>query len=68
MVTAGAIDVLTFTSSSTVLNFVAALEPLPSLRTGTIVASIGPITVRTAIDAGLREDVSAEEQTMDGLL
>ncbi len=68
MLTAGAIDVLTFTSSSTVLNFVAALEPLPSLRTATIVACIGPITARTAIEAGLRVDVSAEEHTMDGLL
>ncbi len=65
---AGEIDVLTFTSSSTVRNFAAALEPLPNLKAGTIVACIGPITAQTARECGLPVHVSAGEHTIDGLL
>jgi uroporphyrinogen III methyltransferase/synthase len=65
---AGELDVLTFTSSSTVRNFVAALEPLPDLPDGTIVACIGPITAQTAEELGLPVHVSAAEHTIGGLL
>ncbi len=68
MLKAGEIDVLTFTSSSTVRNFKAALEPLPQLPERTIVACIGPVTARTATECGLRVNVSAREHTVDGML
>jgi uroporphyrinogen III methyltransferase/synthase len=68
MLTTGKIDVLTFTSSSTVRNFVTSLQPLPDLAQGTIVACIGPITAQTAEESGLPVHVSAGEHTIEGLL
>jgi uroporphyrinogen III methyltransferase/synthase len=68
MLTAGEIDVLTFTSSSTVRNFIASLKPLPDLPQGTTVACIGPITAQTAEESGLPVHVSAREHTIEGLL
>jgi hydroxymethylbilane synthase len=60
------VDVITFTSSSTVRAFVDALEaPLPALIT---VACIGPITAQTARDLGLRVDIIAQEYTARGLV
>ena len=58
-------DAITFTSSSTVTNFVqvAGLDAVPP-----VVACIGPVTAATARDAGLTVDVVAEEHTIDGLL
>jgi uroporphyrinogen-III synthase len=60
-----AADVVTFTSSSTVSNFLAAMadRPLPPA-----VAAIGPITAATAREHGLAVDVEAEVHTMDGLV
>lgn len=55
---------ITFTSSSTVKNFVAAAG-IPS---GVKIASIGPITSATARELGLRVDVEAEPHTMQGLV
>jgi len=68
MVTSGEIDILTFTSSSTVRNFVASLRPLPDLSRGPTVACIGPITAQTAEESGLPVHVSAREHTIEGLL
>ena len=68
MLAGGEIDVLTFTSSSTVRNFAAAMEPLPDLPEGTTVACIGPITAQTARAWGLPVHVSAEEHTIPGLV
>jgi len=64
------ISVVTFTSSSTVQNFVKLLggEGLPQLLEGVVIASIGPITSRTAGELGLRVDVEAQEYTIDGLV
>jgi hydroxymethylbilane synthase len=60
------VDVVTFTSSSTVRAFVDALEaPLPDRIT---VACIGPITAQTARDLGLRVDIIAQEYTTRGLV
>ena len=58
-------DAITFTSSSTVTNFlaVAGADRVPGL-----VACIGPVTADTARAAGLRVDVVAEEHTIDGLV
>jgi uroporphyrinogen III methyltransferase / synthase len=60
-----AADVVTFTSSSTVGNFLAALggRPMPP-----VVAAIGPITAATARENGLEVDVQAEVHTIDGLV
>lgn len=60
---AAAADVVTFTSSSTVRNFLAVCETVPP-----VVASIGPITSQTARDHGLTVDIEATDHTVDGLL
>lgn len=64
------VSVVTFTSSSTVQNFVKLVgeEGLPQLMEKVVVASIGPITSRTAKELGLRVDVEAKEYTIDGLV
>ena len=61
------VDVITFTSSSTVRNFVA-LAGEGAISPDTIVACIGPITANTARELGLRVDVIAAEYTMAGLV
>jgi uroporphyrinogen III methyltransferase/synthase len=59
-------DYVTFTSSSTVTNLVAALgDHFPSAAR---VVSIGPVTSEAARAAGLRVDVEAERHDIDGLL
>ncbi|NVM23473.1 MAG: uroporphyrinogen-III C-methyltransferase [Desulfobacterales bacterium] len=65
----GSIDLLTFTSSSTVRNFKALLPPerFESLIKGVIVASIGPITSDTARELGFKIDITALEYTINGL-
>jgi uroporphyrinogen III methyltransferase / synthase len=58
-------DLITFTSSSTVTNFLALKLPWPgNLRT----ASIGPITSETMRQAGLKVDVEAPRHDIDGLV
>jgi uroporphyrinogen III methyltransferase/synthase len=58
-------DLITFTSSSTVENFLALGLPWPK---GMQVASIGPITSKTARDRGLKIDVEARRHDIDGLV
>jgi uroporphyrinogen III methyltransferase/synthase len=60
-----AADAITFTSSSTVANFV---EAAGTDRVPDIVVCIGPITAETARKAGLRVDVVAGEHTIGGLV
>lgn len=64
------IHILTFTSSSTVKNFVKKLDAanLTELLQGTVVACIGPITANTARELGLKVDIEAKEYTIDGML
>jgi len=59
-------DYVTFTSSSTVRNLVAALGDRvpPAAR----IVSIGPVTSRAAREAGLRVDVEAVRHDIDGLV
>lgn len=66
---AGEIDMVTFTSSSTVKNFGAILSAadLPRLLARTAVACIGPITEGTAKGLGMRVDVLAQDYTIAGL-
>ena len=75
------LDVITFTSSSTVRNFVALLGEsrgrVGRVHTGAGVkrqlkgvqlASIGPVTSSTLRDLGLRVDIEAAEYTIPGLI
>jgi uroporphyrinogen III methyltransferase / synthase len=59
-------DYITFTSSSTVKNFVEAVDGrLPS---DARIVSIGPVTSEAARDAGLTVDIEAERHDIDGLV
>jgi uroporphyrinogen III methyltransferase / synthase len=58
-------DLITFTSSSTVENFLALGLPWP---VGMQVASIGPITSKTARDHGLKIDIEARRHDIAGLV
>ena len=60
------VDVVTFTSSSTVHHFVSLTQGLDF--GDPLIACIGPVTAATARESGLRVDVTAEEYTVDGLL
>jgi uroporphyrinogen III methyltransferase / synthase len=66
---AGRIDIVTFTSSSTIENFAAIVgrDRLHDLLEGVIVASIGPITSRSCRNLGLRVDIEPEAYTLDAL-
>ena len=57
---------ITFTSSSTVKNFlaVAGREALDGVK----IASIGPVTSQTLREHGLKADMEADPHTMDGLV
>lgn len=67
---AGEIDAVTFTSSSTVRNFVESLgaENVPKLLAGVTIACIGPITAETARELGLEPTLVADEFTVKGLV
>ena len=64
-----AIQMITFTSSSTVRNFVRLLgeDALPDLLEGVTLACIGPITADTAKELHLPVHVVASQYTIDGL-
>ena len=63
------IDMITFTSSSTVKNFCALFpnEDLKDLMQGVTIASIGPVTADTARDLGFDVHIVAESYTIPGL-
>lgn len=63
------IHAVTFTSSSTVKNFMKKLGvENAGLLEGVAVACIGPITSATARELGLNVDIEASEYTIDGLV
>lgn len=64
----GAIHLATFTSSSTVKNFIKLLNGNLSLLDGVCIACIGPITAKTARESGLTVHIVAEEYTTVGLV
>lgn len=70
MLVEGTAHIITFTSSSTVRNFVDMLgrEKAGRLLRDITVACIGPVTAETATQLGLHVDVLAEEYTIDGLM
>jgi uroporphyrinogen III methyltransferase / synthase len=65
----GNIDVITFTSSSTVNHFVELLrkEDRRDLLKGMIIACIGPITSKTAKDLGMSVQIEPKEYTIPAL-
>ena len=62
------VDVVTFTSSSTVTNLVALLEGDVTRLGEASVACIGRVTAETARKAGLNVDILAEDSTAAGLV
>lgn len=63
----GRVDWITFTSHSTVENFLALADP--DWRAGGVsIASIGPVTSAALTAAGLAPAVEAEPHTLDGLV
>lgn len=69
-ITNGRFDAITFTSSSTVTNFVKMVgkDNIAAIQKQCQVACIGPITADTAIKEGLTPAVVADEYTIDGLI
>ncbi len=66
------IDIITFTSASTVRNFVKLVNDrnvdLESVAQKALIACIGPIAARTAREYGLTVDIAADEYTIEGLV
>jgi uroporphyrinogen III methyltransferase/synthase len=66
----GSIDAVTFTSSSTVANFVSLFRKaeVPGLLEKTRVACIGPVTAKTAEGCGIRVDIMPKDYTIEALV
>lgn len=69
----GNVDMITFTSSSTVRNFLTMLnctdkDELQGLLAGVKIATIGPITAKTVTDNGLKVDVQPDSHTIDEMI
>lgn len=64
------IDILTFTSSSTVTNFVDMMgtDNINELLDGVTIACIGPVTASTAANLGIKAQVVANKYTVEGLV
>ncbi len=62
------VDWVTFTSSSTVRNFLSQVDKEKLAGKKIRLASIGPITSQTIVKAGLTVDVEAEHYTIPGLI
>ena len=60
--------VITFTSSSTVKNFVALLGSARAKLAGIRTASIGPVTSSTLRELGMPVHIEAKEYTIPGLV
>jgi uroporphyrinogen III methyltransferase/synthase len=70
---AGEIDMVTFTSSSTVTNFLTMVDAaspgeLKQLMAGVEIATIGPITAKTVADSGLTVAVQPEHFTIPDMV
>lgn len=72
MLKAGQVDMVTFTSSSTVIHFFEMFqeeqEQLRAWMKRITVACIGPITAKTAEDKGLKVHISPSEYTVPALV
>lgn len=69
---ASEIDVLTFTSPSTVVHFLRMMEemqaPWQELLSTAVVACIGPITAQKAEECGMKVEVQAQPYTVEALM
>jgi uroporphyrinogen III methyltransferase/synthase len=65
---AGEVDVVTFASSSAVTNLLKLLDGDTAPLEGPLIACIGPVTARTAREAGLAAGVQSKEHTIPGLV
>ncbi len=63
----GKIDIITFTSSSTVRNFVQLVGDFEKSPDGVKIACIGPITAQTSTEYGIVPDIVASENTIEAL-
>lgn len=63
----GEIDLVTFTSSSTVTNLIQIVGSAAALA-GVKTAAIGPVTADTANKNGIEPDIVAKKYTIDGLV
>jgi len=68
LVSGGRIDVVTFTSGSTVRSFFSAAEDREALRGKFVPASIGPITSQALREEGFEPVIEAGQYTTSGLL
>ncbi|ODS34491.1 MAG: uroporphyrinogen III synthase/methyltransferase [Candidatus Scalindua rubra] len=66
----GMVDIVTFTSSSTVRNFVKIVgkDNLTAFKEKVQFASIGPITTKTAEEMDIEVSIKADEYTIPGLV
>lgn len=69
----GEVDMVTFTSSSTVRNFLTMVDAgdqdeLLKLMNGVKIAAIGPITAKTMTDSGLQVDIQPENYTITAMV
>jgi len=65
------VDVVTFTSGSTVENFLKNLDNHPkgrALLTNRLIACIGPVTAGVAAESGLNVEIVARNFTVEGLV
>lgn len=62
------IDMVTFTSSSTVENLLKLIDGEKTLLNNVKIAVIGPITAKTCKNNGLKVDIEADVYTIDGLV
>lgn len=67
LLTRRAVDVVTFTSSSAVQNFLALNQAPTDALDDITFACIGPITARTCQEAGLKKIITAQTYTTAGL-
>jgi uroporphyrinogen-III synthase len=75
LIKTGQIDAVTFTSSSTVSNFLRRLEQesdmngnIAACLSDICIACIGPVTARTALESGLDVAVVPKEHTLEDLV
>ncbi len=69
LLSSGGVDLVTFASSSSVLNLLTLLgEDGAALLNSATVACIGPVTAMTCRDQGIRRDIIADEFTINGLV
>ncbi len=64
------VDVVTFTSASTVRHFVRlyGVDPVADLLQSVAIASIGPVTAEAAQQCGIRTTIMPSEYTIPGLV